>query len=122
MSDSAMHAVPAGYSATCVCPTAGDTDSSSDFEAIPTIGGLKFRDTPSPSGSEFNTPPASLVGRAASITSDEEDAFGTPRAAVAGPSGSGPQGRNPVQLHGPVFQVSPAPSLFLFFVLYHVWQ
>lgn len=89
----------------------GDTDSSSDFEAIPTPGGLKFRDTPSPTGSEFNTPPTSLVGRAASITDDEEDAqFGTPRASLAGSFRSGPQGSHPVQLHGPVFQV-PAPLL-----------
>ena len=84
----------------------GDTDSSSDFEAIPTPGGLRFRDTPSPTASEFNTPPASLVGRAPSITDDEEDAqFDTPRASLAGPFQSGPQGSHPVQLHGPVFQV-----------------
>ena len=93
---------------------AGDTDSSSDFESIPTIGGLRFQDTPSPSGSEFNTPVASLVGRAASISSDEEACFDTPEAAVAGPSGLGPQGRNPVQLHGPVFQVC-----FFSFISHH---
>lgn len=108
MDGNAEHCICWQLSIMCVT-NIGDTDSSSDFEAIPTLGGLRFRDTPSPSGSEFNTPPASLVGRAASITSDEEDGFGTPRAAAAGPSESGPQGSNPVQLQGPVFQVRPAP-------------
>ncbi len=80
---------------------AGDTDTSSDFEAIPTMRGLAFRDQPSPPGSEFNTPRASAVGRASSIT-DDEGQFETPRATAAGAFGS----MNPVQLQGPVFQVN----------------
>ena len=79
---------------------AGDTDSSSDFEMVPTMRGLRFRDQPSPSGSEFNTPRASMVARASSIT-DDEGQFVTPRADAAGAFGS----MNPVQLQGPSFQV-----------------
>ena len=77
----------------------GDTDSSSDFEAIPTMGGLRFQDTPSPTGSEFNTP-------APSVASDEDDPpYGAAQASLTGPFQAGPQGSHPVQLQGPVFQV-----------------
>lgn len=43
---------------------AGDTSSSSGYEeieAIPTAQGLRFGDLPSPSGSEFGTPRASVA-------------------------------------------------------------
>ena len=43
---------------------AGDTSSSSgyeEYEAIPTAQGLRFGDVPSPSGSEFNSPRASMM-------------------------------------------------------------
>ncbi|KAL0042922.1 hypothetical protein WJX79_003977 [Trebouxia sp. C0005] len=82
----------------------GDTDTSSDFEAIPTMRGLAFRDQPSPPGSEFNTPRAPAAGRATPIP-DDEGQFETPRATAAGAFGS----MNPVQLQGPVFQ---APAMF----------
>lgn len=86
----------------------GDTDSSSDFEAIPTMRGLQFRDQPSPSRSAFDTPPASVVGQAASINSGDNSQFETPRAAGIG-SGLPFGGRNPVQMQGPLFQ---EPALF----------
>lgn len=44
--------------------SAGDTSSSSGYEeieAVPTPQGLRFGDLPSPSGSEFNTPRASMA-------------------------------------------------------------
>ena len=87
----------------------GDTDSSSDFEAIPTMRGLQFRDQPSPSRSAFDTPPASVVGRAASINSGDNSQFETPRAAGIG-SGLPFGGRNPVQMQGPLFQVNHQPE------------
>lgn len=67
---------------------------------VPTMRGLRFRDQPSPSGSEFNTPRASMVARASSIT-DDEGQFVTPRADAAGAFGS----MNPVHMQGPSFQV-----------------
>ena len=87
----------------------GDTDSSSDFEAIPTMRGLQFRDQPSPSRSAFDTPSASVVGRAASINSGDSSQFETPRAAGIG-SGLPFGGRNPVQMQGAVFQVNHQPE------------
>lgn len=98
-----FHIIPAQPHINPFIGPIGDTDSSSDFEMVPTMGGLRFRDQPSPPASEFNTPRASMLARA-SLSTDDEGQFVTPRADAAGAFGS----MNPVHLQGPSFQ---APAL-----------
>lgn len=105
---------------------AGDTSSSSgyeEYEAIPTAQGLRFGDVPSPSGSEFNSPRASMMPdtRSASLSwlgqpesSRDAEAMssfaaaGAPAGAVVAAGGMMP---HQARMHGPQVSSSSASLL-----------